>query len=160
MASRNDPHRRVGAQVHALAKAVTNFSECSRLDGVNSATVLVNGRVLEMIVVKTATGRSNTPLKVLWKLLEAEGGREKIPTLENWECQVRKCSLCIICSECRESPIFLICTPASTAYSSWIHSGMMALLWGDRERRFFGTAETNWPGTFERNYHGPSAASV
>ncbi len=82
MASRNDPRRRVGAQVHALATAVTNSRECSRLYGVNSTTKLVNGRVLEVIVGKTVTGQSSTSLKVLRKLVEAAGGREKIPTLK------------------------------------------------------------------------------
>ncbi len=79
---KNDPRRRVGAQVHALATAVTNSSECSRLYGVNSTTKLVNCRVLEVIVGKTATGRSSTSLKVLWKLVEAEGGRENTPTIK------------------------------------------------------------------------------
>ncbi len=82
MASRNDPRRRVGAQVHYLARAVTNSRECSRLYGVNSTTKLVNGKVLEVIVGKTATGRSSTSLKVLRNLVEAAGGREKIPTLK------------------------------------------------------------------------------
>ncbi len=35
-----------------------------------------------MIVGKTATGQSSTSLKILWKLVEAEGCREKIPTLK------------------------------------------------------------------------------
>ncbi len=82
MASRNEPRRRVGAQVHDLARAVTNSRECSRLYGVNSTTKLVNGRVLEVILGKTVTGQSNTSLKVLRKLVEAAGGREKTPTLK------------------------------------------------------------------------------
>ncbi len=41
-----------------------------------------------MIVDKTATGRSSKSLKVLWKLVEAEDGREKITTLKigNFKC--------------------------------------------------------------------------
>ncbi len=64
----NDPRRRVCAQVHDLATAVSNSSECSQLYGVHSTTKLVNGTVVEVIVGKTATGRSSTSLKVLWKL--------------------------------------------------------------------------------------------
>ncbi len=40
-----------------LATAVTNSNECSRLYGVDSTTKIVNGRVLEVIVGKTATRR-------------------------------------------------------------------------------------------------------
>ncbi len=87
MASRNDPRRRVGAQVHALGTEDTNSSEFSLLYGVYSTTKLVNRRVLGVIVGKSATGRVCTSLKVLWKLVEPEGGREKIATFKIGNCK-------------------------------------------------------------------------
>ncbi len=81
-------------------------------------------------------GQSSTVFEVLRSLWRRQVAVKRYLLL-NWECQVRKGSLRIICSEYCESPIFLICPPASRAYSSSIHIRMMALLWVDRERRYF-----------------------
>ncbi len=53
----------------ALATAVTNSSECSRLYCAKSTTKLVSGRVLEVIVRKTETRQSSTSLYYgsLWR---------------------------------------------------------------------------------------------
>ncbi len=83
-----------------------------------------------MIVGKTATGQSSTSLKVLRKLVEAAGGREKIPTLKigNVKCgRVPSVSSAVNVARVQSSSSAL---PPPKAYSSWIHSRMMGAVVG------------------------------
>jgi hypothetical protein len=55
-------------KVHALALHVSNLSECSRQYGSNAKSKLVNGRVISVQNTPTATGRTSTLVRALYKL--------------------------------------------------------------------------------------------
>jgi hypothetical protein len=65
--SNNDKRRVKGGKVHALALYVSNLSECSRRYGSNAKSKLVNGRVFSVQNTPTATGRTSTLVRALYK---------------------------------------------------------------------------------------------
>jgi hypothetical protein len=60
--------RVVGGKVHALALHVSNLSECSKQYGSNTKSKLVNRRVNSVQNTPTATGRTSTMVRALYKL--------------------------------------------------------------------------------------------